>query len=123
MEIIEKLDKVADLQARLDLTKIEFDEKRAEILSAVKDQLDVIDGQCAYISDGITEEIQTLTDEIKAEIIKSGKTVKGARLQAVYTKGRISWDTKALEGYAVAYPEILPFRKEGEPSVSIRAIK
>ncbi|MCG3145996.1 MAG: hypothetical protein HONDAALG_03775 [Gammaproteobacteria bacterium] len=52
-----------------------------------------------------------------------GATVKGAALSAVYAKGRVSWDNKALEGYAVAHPELLAFRSEGAPSVSIRGVK
>lgn len=63
-----------------------------------------------------------LTDEIKAEVIQAGSTVKGSCLQAVYAKGRVSWDTKALDGYAAGHPEIAPFRKEGDPSVSIRKV-
>jgi len=27
---------------------------------------------------------------------------------------RVSWDSKALEGYAAAHPEILPFRRESQ---------
>jgi len=49
--------------------------------------------------------------------------VKGRELEAVYVKGRISWDNKALDGYAAAHPEIGAFRKQGDPSVSIRGVK
>ena len=49
--------------------------------------------------------------------------LKGSLLHAIYAAGRASWDTKALEGYAVAHPEILQFKKVGEPSVSIREMK
>ena len=50
-----------------------------------------------------------------------GETVKGDHLQAVWSKGRASWDDKALMGYTKAHPELLEFRKQGEPSVSIRS--
>lgn len=39
---------------------------------------------------------------------------------AVYVK-RTTWDTKKLEGYAVAHPEIVTFKKESA-SVTIRGI-
>ena len=60
--------------------------------------------------------------EIKELVKATGATVKSTFLMAVYAKGRISWDAKGLDGYAVAHPEILYMRKEGDPSVSIRRI-
>ncbi len=41
---------------------------------------------------------------------------------AVWSKGRETWDTKSLDGYALAHPEIASLRKVGDPSVSIRKI-
>ena len=64
-----------------------------------------------------------LENKVKSLVVEGGKTEKGERLQAVYTKGRVSWDTKAIDGYAISHPELFAFRKEGEPSVSIRAVK
>jgi hypothetical protein len=40
---------------------------------------------------------------------------------AMYTKPRVTWDSKGIEGFSVAHPEINVFRKVGEPSVSIKA--
>jgi len=39
--------------------------------------------------------------------------------KAIYVKGRITWNTKALIGYAIAYPEVEQFKKVGKPSVKI----
>ena len=63
---------------------------------------------------------ETLTAEIKEEVIAAGETVKSDSLMAVYSKGRVSWDTKALDGYCAAHPEVEQFKKVGEPSVAIR---
>jgi len=52
-----------------------------------------------------------------------GETVKGDALMAVWTRPRVSWDVKSLDGYAAAHPEILPFRHTGQPSVSIRPVR
>jgi archaeosine-15-forming tRNA-guanine transglycosylase len=49
--------------------------------------------------------------------------VKGAHLQAVYTKGRESVDMKAFHGYVVAHPEAATLIQTGAPSVSIRVAK
>lgn len=67
----------------------------------------------------------TVTDrerELKALVLESGASVKGNVVQAVFTKGRVSWDTRALDGYAAGHPEVAQFRKQGEPSVSIRPL-
>lgn len=68
----------------------------------------------------IAEKMETTVKEL---VLNAGVTVKGERLQAVYAKGRVSWDAKGLEGYATAVPEIIRFRTEGAPSVSIREVK
>lgn len=68
----------------------------------------------------IAEKMETTVKEL---VLNAGATVKGERIQAVYAKGRVSWDAKGLEGYAAAVPEILRFRTEGAPSVSIREVK
>lgn len=64
--------------------------------------------------------IAKLTDKIKTAVLKHGQTIKGNRLQAVWNKGRTSWDTKGLIGFAAAHPEMKEFRSEGDPTVSIR---
>jgi len=65
----------------------------------------------------------TVTGSIKQSVLEIKESVKGSLLHAVYATGRASWDTKALEGYAVAHPEVFQFKKIGEPSVSIREVK
>jgi hypothetical protein len=65
--------------------------------------------------------VRSLTEEIKADVLAAGQSVTGAHLQAVWVKGRVSWDTRRLDGYAAAHPEITAFRKIGEPTVSIRS--
>lgn len=60
---------------------------------------------------------------VKQVVAEHGQTVKGQFLQAVWSKPRITWDAKALDGYALNHPELFAFRSESRPSVSIRAIK
>jgi len=61
-----------------------------------------------------------MEDNIKERVLLAGETVSGSVLKAVFNKGRTKWDTKALDGYAKAHPELLEFRSEGKPYVSIR---
>lgn len=62
-------------------------------------------------------------EEAKALVVEHGATIKGQILQVVYTKGRITWDAKALDGYAINRPELFAFRSESSPSASVRFLK
>jgi hypothetical protein len=53
-------------------------------------------------------------------VLKNGATVRGSYLMAVWSKGRVSWDDKGLSNYAQAHPDLLQYRKQGDPSISIR---
>jgi phage host-nuclease inhibitor protein Gam len=81
-----------------------------------------IEAEFAGKSEAVDENIKKLTEEIKAEVKTLGHSVKGDHYQGVYMNGRITWDTKAMDGYAVGHPEVLFMRKEGEPSVTLRRI-
>ena len=64
--------------------------------------------------------VSQVQSEVKNSVLKYGSSVKHSGLHAVWSKGRVKWDSNRLDGYAVAHPEILEFRGEGKPSVSIR---
>ncbi len=88
-------------------------------LAGIHNLLDSID---AAIAELLTTAAET-ESEIKEEVLTGGATVKGTSLQAVFNRGRVSYDAKGLDALAVVKPEVLNFRKEGEPSVSIREVK
>jgi hypothetical protein len=44
-----------------------------------------------------------------------------AYLQALIMAPRVTWDNKAMQVYSTLHPEVLAYRKVGEPSVQIRA--
>jgi hypothetical protein len=71
----------------------------------------------------ITEQIANIQTQITALVIEGAKSVKVPGIMALYAAGRVSWDTKALDGFAAGHPEIMPFRKVGQPSVSYRREK
>lgn len=122
--ITEQLDRLAEMQAQLDNIKAHYESLRKSIIPAeIQAQLDEIDAEQATSLETAQQGIDTLTEAIKQAVIAEGATVKGAYLQAVYTKGRETWDGKSLTGYAAAHPEVLAFRKIGEPSVSLRGVK
>ena len=123
MNTQQKLDQLAKLQAQQEYLALKKQELIDAVMTAeIKAKLAEIEAEFAPGAETVAANIATLTTEVKADVIAAGSTVKGAHLQAVFSKGRVSWDTKALDGYAAAHPEITPFRKEGEPSVSIRKV-
>ncbi len=71
----------------------------------------------------IKEQVSTLENKIKNQVLQYGRAVKGSRLQFVWNKGAKYWDTKSIEDYSVSHPEILQFCKERKPYVSIRPIQ
>lgn len=122
MDTREKLDKIAELQFAQGKREQEKQALIDSILTQeIKDKIAEIEAEFTK-TDNLTDTISILTNEVKQEVIALGETVKGASLMAVWSKGRVSWDTKALDGYITAHPELGKFRKEGEPSVSIRGI-
>ena len=123
-EIKLKLDQLAEFQSQRDVAMLEKQRLFDEVYSAeIKQRMAEIEAEFAGKTEAVNENIAALESEIKQAIIAHGASVKGTVFHAVFAKGRVSWDTKSLEGYATAHPELLIFRKEGEPSVSIRVAK
>lgn len=120
--IVELLDALADARDEAETIRLWTEDARQALIPAeVKQAIADLDAEIAPRQSAITERIAELETKIKDAVVSAGETVKGARIQAVFTKGRESWDSKGLSGYAVAHPEIQAFRKVGEPSVSLRS--
>ncbi len=123
-KIKELLDRLAEYQSQRDSANLE---KQALIddvyTNEIKHRMAEIEAEFAGKTETVNENIAAIEAEIKQAVINHGASVKGSFFHAVFTKGRVSWDTKSLDGYATAHPELLTFRKEGDPSVSIRTAK
>jgi uncharacterized protein YajQ (UPF0234 family) len=121
--IAARLEELSEVQAAADLTRQELEARRAEILKSVQAELEALDAEFAPLLAAAEARIEALKDEIKSEVLEHGASVRGGRFQAVYSRGRITWDTHGLEAYADAHPEVYDFRREGSPSVSLRQTK
>lgn len=100
-ELISKLNKLGIVKAEFKALKTKFDADTEELQNGIKE----------------------LETEIEAEVLKMGESIKAEGIDAIYNKGRESWDGKILKGYAVAHPEILAARKVGQPTVSFKLKK
>jgi hypothetical protein len=124
MNIETQLDKLADLQAQAEVIRLQFAELRKTIITPeIQAQLDELDAEMQSVLEPVNQAASELTEAIKQNVVTVGASVKGTFLHAVYSKPRVTWDNKGLDGFMVAHPEIKAFRKEGEPSVSIRGVK
>jgi hypothetical protein len=98
--IIDKLNQLAQTRAqRANLTA----EKQAAIDRVVtpemKAQLDAIDREFTETEKDLDFTMGILEAEIKAAVLGQGASVTGSHLQAAWTKGRVTWDTRALDIY------------------------
>ena len=121
INIKSKLDRLAGLYAQLESQQ---EEKKRLIREAfppeVAARLAEIDEEFAQKEEYGRQSIDALETEIRADTLALGSTVRSGGLQAVWSMGRVVWDDKALCAYARSRPEVLQFRTEGKPVISIR---
>jgi hypothetical protein len=121
--IIDKLNQIADLQSKVDLYRSHFDQIRADLITPeLAAELKDLEIEQATSIEPIQQQISELEREIRERVAMAAQSVSGDYLRAIFVKGRTSWDTKALDGFAAAHPEIEKFRKLGKPSVRIENI-
>lgn len=110
-------------------TKVEYKTEQVEEQEQKAPSLEDLMDDYEYLCWELAEDLQRLAD-LKAQIVERvkarGETVEHGNVKATYRQGytRTTWDNKALDGFAAAHPEILPFRKETMtgPSVSIKLV-
>ena len=124
MNTVEKLDRLYELKTAMTETE---KRKQAEIdtilTPEILAQVEEIRKKWADTTESMTAEIAELEAEIKADVLSCGETVKGARLMAVWNKGRVSWDGKKLDGMRALIPQLDTARKVADPTVTIREAK
>lgn len=120
--IAEKLQRLENLRSAADAARMDYEAKRAEIMQKVQAELDALASEYQPILDSAEENISTLENEIKTDVLLHGESVASGRYRATFTRGRTSWDTKGMEQYAAAHPEVLKFRKQGQPIVTLRVV-
>lgn len=119
-ELTNKLDKLANYMAQRDVFSLQKKELIDQVLTPeIRARLDEIEAEFTGKMEAVEANIEALEEEIRQEAIRQQASVKGTFLRVIWHKGRISWDTKSLDNYARSHPEVVAFRKQGEPYVSI----
>lgn len=124
MNTVEKLNRLYELKTAMTETE---KRKQAEIdtilTPEILAQVEEIRKKWADTTESMTAEIAELEADIKADVLSCGETVKGARLMAVWNKGRVSWDGKKLDGMRALIPQLDAARIVADPTVAIREAK
>lgn|GEM_PF-579805 len=121
--IAEKLERLTNLRGAADITRLDYESKRAAILQQVQAELDALDAEYQPLLDAAEENLAALENEIKTDVLLRGESVNGGAYRATYSQGRVSWDNDALSRYAEQRPEVLQFRKQGQPIITLRLRK
>lgn len=118
-----KLNLIAEYNAQIDVANMDKQTLIDQVLTPeIKAKIAEIEAEFAGKTEAANANIAALTKEVKGMVILAGESIKADHLHAIFVKGRTSWDTKVLDRYANAHPEILIARLEGDPSVSIRKV-
>jgi hypothetical protein len=122
--IAQKLDQLANYQAQKDYFALHKQELIDQVLTPeIKARLDEIEVEFADRLQAANDHIAALEEEIKQDVLRHGASIKGAFLRAVWNKGRVTWDTRALDEFAITHPEVSSYRKQGEPFIRISKVE
>lgn len=120
--VAEKLERLSNLRNAAEFTRLDYETKRTQILKQVQAELDALDLEYKPVMERAEENIDALENEIKTDVLLYGESVSGGMYRATYTRGRVSWDNDGITKYAESHPDVLQFRKQGQPIVSLRVV-
>lgn len=113
---------LAEAEKRKAAVDAEFNQSVSDVYAGIAQRKSEIAAEFGEKIDAVNDNIAALTEEIKKDVVAAGKTFKGNCYQAVYMRGRVTWNTDMLEGMVILLPQLVKARKEGAPSVSIRKV-
>ena len=120
--VAEKLERLSSLRNAAEFTRLDYETKRTEVLKQIQSELEALDAEYKPVLERAEENIAALENEIKTDVLLHGESVSGGMYRACYTQGRISWDNEGMAKYAVLHPDVIRFRKQGQPIVSLRVV-
>ena len=118
------LDALAEAQESLDILRLQISSDKSDVITAAqRAEMAAIDADNKLHLNTLVQNEREAADQVRLAILERGESLKTDRVHAVYSKPRVRWDAKALDGYAINHPELFAFRTEGKPSVSIRVVR
>lgn len=117
------LDELDDLLCAQDAITLEKQAVLDSIYTPeIKAMMREVEMEFAPRMEAVAKKAQEKDAEVRAAVLAHGASVKGKHRHAVWSKGKVSWDTKTLDGMALVIPQLNEARKEGAPSVAIKRI-
>jgi uncharacterized protein YifE (UPF0438 family) len=120
LEVSSRLAQLAEAKRYAAEIHVEYKNRRELVMEQVRAQLEAVDAEFGEMLREADEEVSRLEGEVKEAVRTVGQSVKHEGIHAVYVGGRVTWDNRRLGHYAETHPEVLEFRRVGNPSVSIR---
>ncbi|RPJ28517.1 MAG: hypothetical protein EHM33_04185 [Chloroflexi bacterium] len=120
--VASKLERLSNLRGAAEVARLDYETRRTKILKQVQSELDAVDSEYKPVLEAAEENITVLENEIKTEVLLYGESISGGMYRAAYTQGRVSWDNEGMAKYATSHPDVLQFRKQGQPIVSLRVV-
>jgi hypothetical protein len=120
--VAEKLERLTNLRGAAEVARLNYEAKRTEILKQIQAELDALDSEYKPVLEAAQENISILENEIKTDVLLYGESISGGMYRASYMQGRVSWDSAGMTKYAASHPDVLQFRKQGQPIVALRVM-
>lgn len=122
--VVEKLNNLAKMEDEAHAATMVASEKvKSLIPEEVQAQTDAVWEEFRVGDGERTAKINRIKGEIAEAVLERGESVAGTEIRASFVKGRITWNTKGLEGFVLAHPELKELRREGKPTVRFTPIK
>ena len=123
MNTTEMLEKLSEFYSQLDVLRLQKEELIDTVMPPeVKQAVDDVNVEFSDKEKAVRENMAALEEQVKQAVIEGGETCKGGALQAVFNKGRVSWDSRKLEGLMIAFPKVVEARRQGDPYVAIKKV-
>lgn len=98
----------------------EYTFRRLDVMAKVQPELDAIDAEMEPGLKALAARLATTEAAAKEALRAYGRSFFHGRVKGTYQRGRVTFESKGLQQYAEAHPEVNRFRKVGQPIVSIR---
>ena len=119
----ELLEDIHELRQLINETQTQLDDSIDKLIPAeVKQKIADMKAEFSPMFEALVQELGEADLKVRDLTLKAGCTLNSKHMMAVFNKGRVTWDGRALDGYAKAHPELNQFRKEGSPSIAIREV-
>ena len=115
---------MADIRAQITNARLELEADVADgtraVYADIAQRKADIEAEFAGSRQAVDANIEKLKAEIKTATKEIGYTVEGTHYQAIFVKGKKTWNQKKLDVYVERNPDLKTCYDVGDPSITIR---